>query len=651
MPILFLVAALGAIAPAQSTRTACTPAAPIEKELQALPSMSDLSRSWQQRMAPRRALAAKYPNNWPLQFTLQDAIRRYFFMGREWDQAIALYRSMDDRTLGALLEARLISPFQRRRSRETIDRALATASDSPWVQLTAVEWGMHPVGLSDHDLAARAFEEYRRLCPDSLRAFRNLDGVKDPEKMARHVTALRRLIDAASSSASLADDDLGLFRTLWTWEKVVSSNDQPGFEKRVRADLAYLRRKPQYDTPGWYSVVRGGYELSLKDHAAVAALEKEALEQAPLSQVAFSILVSRSRGENRPPPQASRDDFLAYDAKFTTAALERVNRFFDRPFVRFEAAMLLNRQDSKLPKEQIDRLAKFVLRSAEQYPDIGTSYPPYSMQVADAYATQGLNLDQVPGLVAKGLEDAELQEKFRRDSDAMPTIPGRQVVDNITMAQRRAREILIRHAIATSDKATAALLIGSLRRELEETRPANNADGTWRFRHNQYLQFTKQAGIEAEPIAELPPSSLEQRERFPVADFQAKDLSGKTWRLADLKGKVAFVNVWTTWCGPCRVEMPLIQKLHDRWKDRPDRIVLTISADSHLLLAESFIKEHKYTFPAIFGSEIAGKFFPPIMFPQNWLIDTEGRRVDQQLSLLDEAGIVRLEELAARLQR
>jgi len=648
MRILLLLVLFSAAASAQSTRTACTASASIAKELQALPSMTDLSLSREERMAPWRAMARKYPDHWPIQFTAQDAIRRHYFMGREWDEAIAFYRSLADRELGALLEARLIAPFYRKKSQETIVRMLAAAPDSPWVHLAAVEWGTHPVGVNDPALAAGSFEEFRRLCPDLLQAFRSLESVKDPEKMARHVVDLRRMVDASKSGAALRDDDLGLFRTLWMWEKIAYSNDPAEAEKRVRADLAYLSRKPLFDSQIWYGVMRSGYELFLKDTAAVAALEKQALEQAPLSQSAFQLLSSRSWAD-RPPASASKEEKLAHDAKTMATRMELVNRFFDKPYARFEASMLLARHDLKLPKEQVDRLGKFVLRSAERYPEIGTSFPPYSIQVADAYARYQVNLDEVPALVAKGLEEAELQEKYRRDGDAMPSIPGRKMADNIAMAQNRVHEILIRHAIAT-DKEKAVRLIAGLRSELERTRPTDNSDGQWGYRHNLYLQFAKQAGMDVQPIAQLPPSSLENRERFPVGDFEAKDLSGKTWRLADLKGKVAFVNVWTTWCGPCRAEMPLIQKLHDKWKERPDRVVLTISADLHATLAESFIKEGKYTFPVIFGKETAEKFFPPVFFPQNWLIDGEGRRVDYRLSVPDEAGIARLEELAAKLR-
>src|SRR5690606_27622587 len=116
--------------------------------------------------------------------------------------------------------------------------------------------------------------------------------------------------------------------------------------------------------------------------------------------------------------------------------------------------------------------------------------------------------------------------------------------------------------------------------KLEETKPANEVDQTamaWRADHSVYRSLAKLAGIDAPPVAELMPPRPEDAQRFAVGDFEAKDLTGKTWRLADLKGKVAYVNVWTTWCGPCRAEMPGLQKLYERWKDREDRIVLTIS--------------------------------------------------------------------------
>ena len=60
------------------------------------------------------------------------------------------------------------------------------------------------------------------------------------------------------------------------------------------------------------------------------------------------------------------------------------------------------------------------------------------------------------------------------------------------------------------------------------------------------------------------------------AQFQLKDLSGSSHRLADYRGKVVLVNFWATWCEPCRDEMPAIEKLKARLSGRPF-VVLAIS--------------------------------------------------------------------------
>ena len=51
------------------------------------------------------------------------------------------------------------------------------------------------------------------------------------------------------------------------------------------------------------------------------------------------------------------------------------------------------------------------------------------------------------------------------------------------------------------------------------------------------------------------------------ADFTLTDLSGKTWHLQDLRGKVVLVNFWATWCPPCSKEMPDLQALYDKYKE------------------------------------------------------------------------------------
>src|ERR1039458_86853 len=65
----------------------------------------------------------------------------------------------------------------------------------------------------------------------------------------------------------------------------------------------------------------------------------------------------------------------------------------------------------------------------------------------------------------------------------------------------------------------------------------------------------------------------------PLPDFQISDAEGKTWRWADLKGKVTLVNLWATWCGPCRNELPYLQKLFNKVRERKDLAVITLNTD------------------------------------------------------------------------
>ncbi len=62
-------------------------------------------------------------------------------------------------------------------------------------------------------------------------------------------------------------------------------------------------------------------------------------------------------------------------------------------------------------------------------------------------------------------------------------------------------------------------------------------------------------------------------------DFTATDMAGKPVSLSDLRGQVVLLNVWATWCGPCREEMPSMQRLHERLGPEGLRIV-AVSVDA-----------------------------------------------------------------------
>src|SRR5437762_4579479 len=70
-------------------------------------------------------------------------------------------------------------------------------------------------------------------------------------------------------------------------------------------------------------------------------------------------------------------------------------------------------------------------------------------------------------------------------------------------------------------------------------------------------------GAQTATQAEVPAASTNVGDAMP--SYSAKRLDGSPFDLASEKGNVVLVNVWATWCGPCRFEIPELQKMHDQY--------------------------------------------------------------------------------------
>jgi thiol-disulfide isomerase/thioredoxin len=91
-----------------------------------------------------------------------------------------------------------------------------------------------------------------------------------------------------------------------------------------------------------------------------------------------------------------------------------------------------------------------------------------------------------------------------------------------------------------------------------------------------------------------------------------------------VKGKTTLINVWATWCGPCRQELPHLQKLHDQVKEREDVQVITLNVDDNLGLIEPYLTENKFTFPVLLAKSFVDGFTGPIPIPTNWIANRSG---------------------------
>lgn len=131
-------------------------------------------------------------------------------------------------------------------------------------------------------------------------------------------------------------------------------------------------------------------------------------------------------------------------------------------------------------------------------------------------------------------------------------------------------------------------------------------------------------------------AGIKPGKRTPAVDFTLSDLEGRRVKLSDLKGKVVFLNFWATWCGPCRIEIPTLAKMNQKFKDR-DFQLLTISIDQQGRKAiEPFYQQLGIALPTLVDSDskVASRYGVSAV-PESFLIDKEGRIVKKYIGPRD----------------
>jgi peroxiredoxin len=110
----------------------------------------------------------------------------------------------------------------------------------------------------------------------------------------------------------------------------------------------------------------------------------------------------------------------------------------------------------------------------------------------------------------------------------------------------------------------------------------------------------------------------------PVPAFDTRLLDGSTLSGQALKGRVVLVVFWATWCPACQKELPQLQSLYEKYRDRGFEI-LALSIDADKFVVEEFWKDHEYAFPVAMRGAAHGKVFGAVRgTPTLFLIDRKG---------------------------
>jgi thiol-disulfide isomerase/thioredoxin len=103
-----------------------------------------------------------------------------------------------------------------------------------------------------------------------------------------------------------------------------------------------------------------------------------------------------------------------------------------------------------------------------------------------------------------------------------------------------------------------------------------------------------------------------------------KSNSGENIRLKELKGNVVLLNFWASWCGPCRKEMPELEKLYKKYQ-RLGFTVLGVNVETESSAANKILKKSPVSFPVLYDTEnTASKLYNVNAMPTTVIIDRSG---------------------------
>ena len=121
----------------------------------------------------------------------------------------------------------------------------------------------------------------------------------------------------------------------------------------------------------------------------------------------------------------------------------------------------------------------------------------------------------------------------------------------------------------------------------------------------------------------------------PMPPYSAKYLDGKAMTMAAEKGNVVFLNVWATWCGPCRFETPELQALQTQYAAKGLKVIGVSVDEGDTEAVKTFVAEQKITYPIAVDPEgRIANLVQTTVLPTSLLIDRTGKIVWRQIGAI-----------------
>jgi thiol-disulfide isomerase/thioredoxin/tetratricopeptide (TPR) repeat protein len=679
-------------AAAQETTYPCSTPPDILQEFQKLDFPNDMAMTAKERAEKSQkifdALFAKYPDNFFVQRRYQDDKRNAIrAAGGDFDPMVKEYQALlakhpdDPRYL--YLYARALFDTKPQEAISYHEKALQLAPNFPWphLQLATI------YAYGGHDLAKRQthLEAFMKMCPSSLEVYKYMTNMENKEFLHQAAAQLRKALEGRTDS-----DALEAYDSLWKVEfRGSPPSEYQAVRERQAADLARLRGLNLENSLKWYQTLNSGYE-TLGDTQGQKWVEDQLLQNFPQSRQTFWMVSQRWYREHPYPPAGSPPEKLeAYNQALLSATTEWIRLWPQAPMPwmsRFQAVTHLK----DVSDADVEAAADGYMAVEAKNPD---AIMPASMSiaVAEVYVKRGIRLASVPQLVESGIEQAQKQTQQAAHTAGMPPEYQQMALDMMNSTRYQGWSILVDYDVKTNQPDKARDILVKMGTFLSEHKPGESAKPLAKLTYTgqsriywekmaslaeaqnrkmdamgyylnaldiprQQYRVSEKEDETAQKARQLwkalggtdegwsvwtsehaPPATLAtgffpwNKLNKPLPDFSLPDLSGRTWRLQDLKGKVTFVNAWATWCGPCQTEMPSVQKLYEKMKGNPDVQVLTLNIDENPGLIAPYLQNTNYTFPIIPATSLFVQIDQFMAIPRNWVVDANGVLRREQL--------------------